>query len=175
MKSKIFRLVALSVVLFVCFIGGCKKQLAEKAEMEAVAQEPAEQAEIPQVIMDALKAKFPEALIDKWTREKEGDIVVYDIEFKQLGQKFEADIKEDGSVHNWEQAIAAEDLPEAVKLAAEKAYPNAALEEIMMIKAVVDGQDAVEGYEIVLQTADEKEVEITVAPDGTVLEDSGRG
>lgn len=43
-----------------------------------------------------------------------------------------------------------------------------------MITAVVDGQDTLEGYEIVLQTVDGKEVEITVAPDGTVKEDSGK-
>ena len=30
-----------------------------------------------------------------------------------------------------------------------------------------------EGYEIELTTADKKEVEVTVAPDGKILEDSG--
>ena len=49
--------------------------------------------------MKALKARFPKAKIDKWTKEKEGDDVVYDIEFKQERRKCEADIKEDGSYH----------------------------------------------------------------------------
>ena len=30
-----------------------------------------------------------------------------------------------------------------------------------------------EGYEILLDTADRKEVEVTVAPDGKIVEDSG--
>jgi hypothetical protein len=175
MKISYLRFAVFPFILLLSFVVGCKQQPAEKAEVESMAQEDAKLTEIPQVIMDALKAKFPDAVIDKWTQEEEGDIVLYDIEFKQLGHKFEADIKEDGSIHNWEKAIAAENLPEAVKLAAEKTYPGAVLKEIMMITAVVDGQDALEGYEIVLQTADEKEVEITVAPDGTVLEDSGKG
>src|SRR5262245_51932134 len=54
--------------------------------------------EIPKKVMDALKAKFPKAEIDKWTKEKEGDKIVYDIEFKQDGKKFEADIFEDGTI-----------------------------------------------------------------------------
>jgi hypothetical protein len=174
-KRAYFRLAILSGVFSCCLIVGCRQQPAEKVEAESMAREDAKLAEIPQVIMDTLMAKFPDAVIDKWTREKEGDIVVYDIEFQQLGQKFEADIREDGSIDNWEKAIAAEDLPEVVRQAAEKTYPNAVLKEIMMITAVVDGQDALEGYEIVLQTAENKDVEITVAPDGNVLEDSGKG
>ena len=46
---------------------------------------------IPTEIMNALLVKFPKAVIHKWTQEKEGDIVIYDIEFQQEGQKFEAD------------------------------------------------------------------------------------
>jgi hypothetical protein len=40
----------------------------------------------------------------------------------------------------------------------------------MVITAVVDGKDVLEGYEIVLETTDRKEVEVTVAPDGKILE-----
>jgi hypothetical protein len=47
------------------------------------------------------------------------------------------------------------------------------MKEIMQITAVKAGKDELEGYEIVLKTRDKKEVEVTVAPDGTMLEDSG--
>ena len=40
------------------------------------------------------------------------------------------------------------------------------------VTEVKDGKDKLEGYEIVLETADKKEVEVTVAPDGKILEDS---
>jgi uncharacterized membrane protein YkoI len=173
MKKPIFRFAVFPFILVLCLVVGCKKQ-AEKTEPESMVQEDVKLAEIPQVVMATLKAKFPEAEIQKWTQEKEGDIVVYDIEFKQQEQKFEADINEDGSVHNWEKQMAAEELPEAVRLTVEKTYPGARLKEIMMITAVAEGQDSLEGYEIVLDTADGKEVEITIAPDGTVLEDSGK-
>ncbi len=56
---------------------------------------------IPQPVMEALNAKFPKAEIQQWTKEQEDGVVVYDIEMVQEGREFEADIKEDGGIHNW--------------------------------------------------------------------------
>jgi hypothetical protein len=123
--------------------------------------------------MDTLRAKFPKAEIQQWTQEKEGDMVVHDIEFTQQGRKFEADIKEDGTIHNWEKQIPAKDLPAAVRKAVESRYPKAALKEVMAITAVMGGKDMPEGFEILLQTAGGKEIEVSVAPDGKFLEDPG--
>jgi uncharacterized membrane protein YkoI len=127
---------------------------------------------MPKQVMVALKKKFPEAEIHEWTKEKEGDIVVYDIEFEQDGRKFEADIEENGAIHNWEREIESRDLPEVVRKTVETKYPKAVLEEIMAITAVKDGKDVLEGYEITLETAQKRAVEVTVAPDGKVLEES---
>ena len=104
---------------------------------------------------------------------KEGDAVVYDIEFKENGRKCEADIKEDGTYVNYEREIAAKDLPKTVTDAVEKKYPKATMKEIMEIMEVKGKDDKLEGYEINLVTADKKEVEVTVAPDGKILEDTG--
>ena len=123
--------------------------------------------------MDCLKTRFPKAQIDKWTKETEGGTVVFDIEFRQDGRKFEADIKEDGTIQNWEEAISPEDLPSAVAEAVEKKYPKASMKEIMAITRVTTAKETLEGYEIVLRTADTKDVELTVSPDGRILEDTG--
>jgi len=128
---------------------------------------------IPKAVMDALKAKFPRAEIHKWTKEKEGGDDIYDIEFKQAGRKGEADIKADGTILNFEKEMAAKDLPKAVTAAVEKKYPKSVLKEIMEITEVKDKVEKLHGYEIVLETAAKKEVEVTVAPDGKILEDTG--
>src|SRR5262245_32868159 len=99
-------------------------------------QDKVEPDKIPKAVMDALKAKFPKAVIDKCTKEKEGNDVVYDIEFKQEGRKFEADIKEDGTIVNYEKEIAAKDLPAAVKAAVEKKYPKSTIKEVMEVTEV---------------------------------------
>lgn len=172
MKNSLFRFSLSPLIFLLLLVFSCEQQ-AEKVNIKNKAKEDLELDKIPKVVMDALKAKFPNAEIHKWTKEKEVDVVVYDIEFKQHDLKFEADIKEDGTIHNWEKEIVAKDLPEAVKNAVEKKYPNSKLKEIMEITSVKDGKDVLEGYEIVLETAESQEVEVTVAPDGKILEDSG--
>ena len=128
---------------------------------------------LPPDVMAALITKFPHAKIDKWNKEKEDGRIVYDIEFKQDSRKFEADIFADGTIHNWEQQIAQGDLPQPVVQAVNRKFPGAVLKEVM---AVTDVQNAVEhlhGYEIVVARAHKKDVEMTVAPDGRILEGPG--
>lgn len=128
---------------------------------------------IPKAVMDSLKSKFPQAKIDKCTKAKEGNDVVYDIEFKEGERKCEADIKETGAYINYEKAIEAKDLPKAVKEGVEKKYPKATLKEVMEETEVNGKDEKLSAYEIVLDTADKKEVEVRLSPDGKILEDTG--
>jgi len=128
---------------------------------------------IPEKVMHALTARFPEAEIQKWTREKEDTVIVYDIEFTQAGRRYEADIKEDGTIHNWETAIKASVLPGAVRKALEQRYPGSIIREVMEITEVRGMNESLRGYEILILTTDGGEVKLTVAPGGEVLEDSG--
>jgi hypothetical protein len=127
---------------------------------------------LPQKVMDALKAKFPKAVIKKWDKEKEGDDVVYDVEFEVGGVKYEADIKEDGTILEYEKEIAIKDLPKAVTEAIEKKYPKSKLEEAMEITKIKDKKESPGGYEVTLETKDKKKVEVTVSAEGKILEDS---
>ena len=169
MKSTPFRFTLFLFIFLSCLFFACG-QKRDKAQMEKEAD--LELEKIPAVVMDGLKASFPKAEIQKWTKEKEGDIVIYDFEFRQEGQKFEADVKENGEIYNWEKEIAEEDLPEAVMKTVMAKYPDCTIKEIMEITMVMEGEDVLEGYEVVLETAEGKEVEVAVAPDGEVLEDS---
>lgn len=126
---------------------------------------------IPSAVMDALKAKFPKAEIRKWTKEREGDDLVYDIEFKEDGRACEADIRGDGTYINYEKAIAATDLPAAVTKAIERKFPKATLKEIMEETEVEGNDENLSAYEVVLVTASMRTVEIRLAPDGTILEE----
>lgn len=166
-KARLF-IFPLALLIF----AGCQ-QRQQKAAAEKKGMDDLQLDKIPQVVMQGLKAKFPQAEIHKWSVEQEGEIKVYDIEFTQDGRDFEADIKEDGSIQNWEKAIELTDLPDAVKGAAEAKYPDSNIKEIMQVMAMNDDVDSLEAYEIVFSTSDTTEVELTVAPDGSILEESG--
>jgi Putative beta-lactamase-inhibitor-like, PepSY-like len=157
-------LVLLGASAFLFFAGTANV----RAQEEVVPQD-----KIPAAVMKALLAKFPKAKIDKCTKAKEGDDVVYDIEFKQEGRKCEADIKENGTYINYEMAIEAKDLPSVVRDAIDKKYPKATLKDIMEEKEVHGKDEKLSAYEVVLVTADKQEVEVRLSPDGKILEDTG--
>ncbi|MFL5331348.1 MAG: PepSY-like domain-containing protein [Gemmataceae bacterium] len=136
------------------------------------ADEPKDLDEVPKAVMDSLKAKFADAKITKWSKETENGKVVYDIEFKLKGRKAEADIAEDGTVLSYEKEFDAKDLPKAVTDSLEKKYPKAKMKEVMEITEVRGKREIHGGFEIVIDTADKKEVELTIAKDGKILEDS---
>jgi len=69
------------------------------------------------------------------------------------------------------RAFAAPDLPDVVLATVVSKYRGASIIEIMAITAVDEAGETLEGYEIVLETTDGKELEVTVAPDGTILEE----
>jgi hypothetical protein len=133
---------------------------------------PVPPAKIPKKVMDALLAKFPKAKIDKCIKEKEGDDVVYDIEFIHERRKCEADIRENGTYINYEKAIEAKDLPKAVRAAVEMNYPQHMLKEIMEETEVKGKAEKLVAYEVVLMAADKKEMELKLSLDGKILEEA---
>jgi uncharacterized membrane protein YkoI len=137
----------------------------------AAAQDKKE--DIPKKVATTLLAKFPKAQIDTWTKEKEGDAFAYDIEFKQDGHRFGAYIKEDGTLLSWEREVAVKNLPRPVAAAVDRKYPKSRIKEAMEGFEVKDGKDVLDSYEVVVETAEKREVELTIAPDGRILEDSG--
>ena len=170
MKNLKFSFYGLLLFLLLCVLANCG-QKKEKADVKETKMVTVEEEKIPEAIMNALVAKFPQAEIEKWTKEKEDTIVVYDVEFKQADQKFEADIKEDGSIHNWEKEITYQDLPDTVRKVMEVNYPVSTIAEVMEITTVTDGMDILEGYEILFTTTDQKDMEVTISPAGAVLEE----
>ncbi len=161
MRHPIAILAAAALILFI----GTREVSAQE---EAVSRK-----QIPKAVMDALLAKFPKARIDKCTKAREGDDIVYDIEFKEKVRKCEADITEKGIFINFERAIKAKELPVPIRDAIEKRYPKAVLKEIMEETEVEGKDETLAAYEVVLLTANKKEVEVKVSPEGNLLEDTG--
>jgi hypothetical protein len=148
---------------------------ADHGEAAVVSQSAAQAgADIPARVLNALTTKFPQAKIDKSSKEKEDGRDVYDLEFTQGGKKFEADIFADGTFHNWEQQISASELPQPVVQTVARQFPKAAMKEIMAVTEVTGGNERLEGYEIVVQRTHKKDVELTIAPDGKILEGPGK-
>lgn len=126
---------------------------------------------LPKAVADALKAKFPTATITECHEEKDGDKVMYDVDFTVGKQKYEAEMLADGTIVEWEKEIDPKDLPKAVTDAVNKKYPNATIKEAEEVYKPKGGKDVMEGYEVDIVTADKKEIGLMVAADGKILKE----
>lgn len=119
---------------------------------------------LPKAVVDAVKAKFPDAELTGAEKETSGDKVLYEVEFKTKGKGAEMLLTPDGKVVSIEKVIEAKDLPKAVADTVEARFPKAivkkAEEETKM--------DAVK-YQVVLETADKKTAALVLDPAGKVL------
>src|SRR5262249_39130788 len=124
---------------------------------------------LPKKILDAVKSWFPEPEFTSLTKETTDGKVVYDLEFKYKGKKYEMDIKEDGTVLEIEKEVAPKDVPEAVSKALKAKYPKATVKEVMEVN-LVNGKDLkLDHYEVILDI-DGLTMEVTVTPDGKKVE-----
>ena len=135
---------------------------------------------LPRAAADAVKAAFPQASIEEVALDKEDGIELYEVELRQNGEETEVTVSPDGVIVEVETEVSLKDLPKAVADAIAKAAGGAKVEEVTReeTRAVVRAGKLVKldqpkiTYEAEFRR-DGKEVEIELAPDGTILTTEG--
>jgi uncharacterized membrane protein YkoI len=139
---------------------GDKGDKKEENKAEKVAPD-----KLPKAVADAIKARFPNGEITSAEKETEDGKVVYDIELKQGGLKYEMDIHEDGTVIEVEKEI--KPVPEKIAKAIGAKYPKAEIEDVMEVNKVKGKEETPIHYEVTIKTAAGKKMEVLVSLDGT--------
>jgi hypothetical protein len=129
----------------------------------------AAKVKVPKKVMDAVKARFPGAKITKVGKETADGKVVYDIELTSKGRKYEMDIQADGTVLEVEKELRGKEVPDAVRKALRAKYPKAKIKVVMEVNKVMGKKEVPDHYEVILETAGKKEVEVTVSLDGKTV------
>jgi len=124
---------------------------------------------VPEKIMGAVKGRFSEPELLSVEKETEDGNIVFDVELKEKGRKFEMDVKEDGTIIEIEKQIAVKDFPEAGVKAVEAKYPQATIAEIMEVDKVQGKTETSDHYELLLELADKKTHEVVVSLDGKAV------
>src|SRR5712692_3063332 len=127
---------------------------------------------LPQKIKDSIKDRFPGAEVTSAEKENENGKVMYDIELKHEGRKYEMDIKEDGTIVEIEKEIASKDIPEAITKAVKKKYPTSTIKEVMEVNTVTGKEEKPIHYEVTIET-DGKKKEVVVSLDGKEVKAEG--
>jgi hypothetical protein len=151
-------------------IGACAAVVAWLAPCAWAQDEKVAIDKLPKKVFETLAARFPGATITTVSRTIENGQVVYDVEMTRRGRKHEMDLKEDGSIVNFENQIAIKALPAAVTAAVRAKYPNCTIKEAMEVMVIKGNKDTLQEYEVLIETSEKKEIELTVSPDGTRIE-----
>jgi len=122
--------------------------------------------QVPKVVVDAVKARFPGAKLTDAVKESENGKTTYEVELEYKDQEYTVSATADGKITEIEREIEIDDLPKAVVDAIKKKYPGAEMEGAEEI--TVDDKTT---YEVVIETADEKDVEVTVDASGKIVKE----
>lgn len=123
---------------------------------------------LPKAVLDAAKKRFPKA---EWTdaaKETDGDKVTYEVSGKDGDTKMDLTFTPDGKLTLIEKVIDAKALPKAVAATLAEKYPKATFKIIEEVIKVDGAKEALDYYELLLTTADKKEIEVQLLPDGKV-------
>jgi uncharacterized membrane protein YkoI len=135
------------------------------------AEEKIKPESLPKAVASAVKARFPSGKITDAAKEEDDGKVVYDIELKMDGRKYETDIQADGTLLEVEKEVAAKDVPASVTKAVDAKYPKATIKEVMEVNKVKGKEEKPDHYEVTIKTADGKEVESLLTLDGKPFEE----
>ncbi len=149
----------------------CAITLSTNAKPEDKAEKIAPD-KLPKKIKDAIQGRFPGAQVTSAEKEKENGEIVFDIELKHEGRKYEMDIKEDGTIAEIEKEVASKDAPEAITKAVKQKYPKATIKEIMEVNKVTGKEEKPIHYEVTIEI-EGKSKEIVVSLDGKTVKGEG--
>jgi hypothetical protein len=150
----------MGLVALALFLAGPMRADEEKVPLD----------KLPQKVVDAVKAKFPDNKMTHASKEKENNEVIYEVSLKNGDLNIDVEVKPDGTIVTVEKEIKPGDLPKAVTEALAAKYPNAThkkAEEVIK-------KDKLEYYEVVVVTGEKKTFEVEVSAEGKILKEEAK-
>lgn len=124
--------------------------------------------DVPKAVLDAVKAKFPRAVIKTAEKEVERGQTHYEIESTLNGRELEVTLKPNGTIVEIEKNIAVSDLPKAVSEAVTAKHPQASIRKAEEVVNSRNGEERTH-YDLDLQ-AGGRDLDMKVAPDGKIIQ-----
>jgi hypothetical protein len=125
---------------------------------------------LPAAIVEAVKERFPRAQMIKAVKENEDGKTEYEVTIRDGGIKMDVILTLSGTITAIEKSIAAASLPKAIQSAVERKYPKATCKRAEEVITVKNGKEDLDFYEVLLETAKEKRIEVHIGADGKIRE-----
>jgi len=123
---------------------------------------------LPKAVAEAVKKRFPKGELTEAAKETEGDKVSYEVSVKDGDKTMDVTFAPDGKLLLIETVIDVKELPKAVTAALAEKYPKAVFKTVESVVKVTDGKEELDYYEVLLTTAEKKELEVQIFADGKV-------
>jgi uncharacterized membrane protein YkoI len=154
-------------VLKVLIVGAALGLFATVAVVQA-GEKKVELDKVPKAVMDAIKAKFPNAKLLGASTEIEGDKTVYEISLTYKDHHYDVTLEPEGKILDIEKEIPVKDLPKVITDALEAKYPKAKLSKA---EELIKGDGKLHAYEVILTTADNNTFEVVLDLKGKITKE----
>jgi hypothetical protein len=129
---------------------------------------------LPKSIVEAMKKRFPKGELTAASKSGEGDKTTYEVTVKEGTLKADVNLTAAGAITGIEKQLAEADLPKAVAAAWKGKYPKGTAKLCEEVISVKDGKETTDYYEVTVETADKKTVELEIAADGTIKKENAK-
>jgi hypothetical protein len=119
---------------------------------------------VPKAILDAFQASYPKATLKGYSKEKDKETVVYEVESVEGKIHRDVSYTVDGAVISVEESLPYDKVPQPVRDALLKEYPKA---KVSMCEKVTKGETI--QYELLVRSGKQK-YELVFNTDGTIVE-----
>lgn len=144
-----------------------KKEMEEEEEAAEAKEEVVDLKLLPEAVLSAFKAAYPNAVIKGTSKETEKGVTYYEIESVDGTLNRDLLYTADGKAAEIEEAIAASDLPAAVQQTLAREYPGA---KVLKAEKMTKGNQKL--FELQIQVKDKK-MGVTIDPNGKIVEKTG--
>jgi uncharacterized membrane protein YkoI len=175
MGTKIYRSVAVGLVVAMSAVfaraveekvkpGETTSKVATPAA--PAADEDIKPSELPRIVTDAIKKKFPKAEIKAAEKGEEDGKPIFEVTINDNHHDIDVTLSTKGDILSFEKTLKMSELPKAMTKSLGAKYPHYS---VKLIEEVWENGKHT-GYEGTILTADKKKVEVTFDPKGKLIE-----
>ncbi|HEY2785649.1 MAG TPA: PepSY-like domain-containing protein [Fimbriiglobus sp.] len=123
---------------------------------------------LPKSVVASLKKRFPKGELKTASKSVDKDKTTYEVTVKEGSLKADVDVDASGVITGIEKQLAEADMPKAIARAWKQKYPKGTFKTCEEVISVKGGKEALNYYEVVVETPDKKSVELEIGKDGKI-------
>jgi hypothetical protein len=124
---------------------------------------------LPKVVVQMVKKAYPKAEMKEAVKEVANDKTSYEVMVKDGETDITITLTSEGAITLIEKEIPLKSVPKVVMAAVMAKYPKAKPTKAEKLFKIVEGKEAFDKYEVIIDADDKKDLEVYVTEDGKIV------